>query len=88
MHVFRGKMQCHNRMAFDESGRPMMYVFNTCRPFIRTIPNLIYDMRNVEDVNSDCEDHDYDAMRYFFMENPIASPVPTVKKVREWDPLE
>lgn len=83
-----GKMQCHNRMAFDESGRPMMYVFNTCRPFIRTIPNLIYDMRNVEDVNSDCEDHDYDAMRYFFMENPIASPVPTVKKVREWDPLE
>lgn len=82
-----GKMQCHHRMAFDKSGRPMMYVFNTCRPFIRTIPNLIYDSKNVEDVDSDCEDHDYDAMRYFFMENPIASPEPVTVPTSVWNPL-
>lgn len=82
-----GKMQCHHRMAFDKSGRPMMYVFNTCRPFIRTIPNLIYDSKNVEDVDSDCEDHDYDAMRYFFMENPIASPEPIAAPTPVWNPL-
>ncbi|MGN1120232.1 MAG: phage terminase large subunit, partial [Oscillospiraceae bacterium] len=64
-----GKMQCHYRMAMDEAGRPMMYVFNTCKAFIRTIPNLVYSEVNTEDVNTSLEDHDYDAMRYFFMAN-------------------
>ena len=68
-----GKMQVHHRLAFDEHGRPMLYVFETCRDFIRTFPNLIYSERDVEDVDSDCEDHDYDAMRYFLMRNPIAA---------------
>lgn len=67
-----GKMQCHYRFAFDEGGKPMAYIFNTCRAFLRTIPALVYDSVNVEDVNTTCEDHDYDAMRYFFMANPIA----------------
>ena len=38
-----GWMQCHYRLQFDEDGYPRMYVFNTCRAFIRTIPTLIYD---------------------------------------------
>lgn len=67
-----GKMQCHYRFAFDDEGLAMAYVFKTCRQFLRTIPNLVYDDVNSEDVNSACEDHDYDAMRYFFMANPIA----------------
>lgn len=67
-----GKMQCHYRFAFDDEGLAMAYVFKTCRQFLRTIPNLVYDDVNCEDVNSACEDHDYDAMRYFFMANPIA----------------
>lgn len=66
-----GKMQCHYRFEFDEEGRPMAYIFNNCRQFLRTVPNLIYDAVNVEDVDTSCEDHDYDAMRYFFMANPI-----------------
>lgn len=66
-----GKMQCHYRFAFDEENRPMAYIFNNCRQFLRTIPNLIYDDVNCEDVNTQNEDHDYDAMRYFFMANPI-----------------
>lgn len=82
-----GKMQCHYRMAFDENGKPMMYVFNTCRAFIRTIPNLIYDAHHVEDVNTSQEDHDYDAMRYFFMANPIKPTVHSVAKPKEWSPL-
>ncbi len=83
-----GKMQCHYRFRFDEDGRPMAYVFSSCRQFIRTIPNLTYDVSNVEDVNSNQEDHDYDAMRYFFMMNPLRSPEP--KKLRRdvFDPLD
>ena len=82
-----GKMQCHYRFSLDENKRPMAYIFNTCRPFIRTIPNLVYDARNVEDVDSAQEDHDYDAMRYFFMANPIAPPRPKVIKAPEFNPL-
>lgn len=70
-----GKMQLHYRLRFDEEGLPMMYVFNTCRQFIRTIPSLVYDKVNAEDIDSSQEDHDYDACRYFLMTNPI-SPRP------------
>ncbi|MGM9937146.1 MAG: phage terminase large subunit [Candidatus Ornithomonoglobus sp.] len=83
-----GKMQCHYRFRFDEYGRPMAYIFNTCKPFIRTIPNLVYDTRNVEDVDSSQEDHDYDAMRYFFMMNPLGTPEPKAPMRKVFDPLD
>ena len=67
-----GKMQIHHRLAFDEEGCPMLYVFNTCKHFIRTVPNLVYDETDVEDVDTDGEDHAYDMLRYVAMENPIA----------------
>ena len=66
-----GKMQMHYHLAFNEEGYPMMQIFNTCRNLIRTLPNLVYDDKNVEDINSDQEDHSYDAIRYMLMENPI-----------------
>ena len=84
-----GKMQCHYRFAFDDDGRPMAYIFNNCRAFLRTIPALIYDTINVEDVNTACEDHDYDAMRYFFMANPIAPQKPKpIQTQKQFDPLD
>lgn len=55
-----GKMQIHHRLAFNEEGVPMLYVFNTCKHFIRTVPNLVYDESNVEDIDTDGEDHIYD----------------------------
>lgn len=66
-----GWMQCHYRLAFDENGYPMMYVFNNCKAFIRTIPTLIYDDHKVEDLNTDGEDHQADEWRYFCMARPI-----------------
>ena len=86
-----GKMQCHYRLAFDEEGIPMFYVFDTCGQFIRCIPNLIYDERKVEDVDTSMEDHNYDEWRYVMMENPInprinkADPANFVKQ--QYDPL-
>ena len=52
-----GKMQCHYRLAFDEEGLPMFYVFNTCKNFIRTIPALLYSPTDPEDVDTKMEDH-------------------------------
>lgn len=84
-----GKMQCHYRFAFDQEGKPMAYIFNTCKPFLRTVPALTYDISNVEDVDTSCEDHDYDAMRYFFMANPIATPpIKAKNRPHEFNPLQ
>ena len=67
-----GWMQMHYRFAFDEDGYPMMYVFNTCKDFIRTIPMLQYDEHKPEDLDTDGEDHIADETRYFCMSRPIA----------------
>lgn len=66
-----GKQQIHNRLAFDEKGRARLYIFSTCRQFIRTFPCLVYDTVNTEDVDTDGEDHIYDELRYMCMERPI-----------------
>ncbi len=66
-----GKMQLHYRLIFDEKGYPMMYVFDTCKDFIRTVPALVYDDLDIEDVNTQGEDHIYDDTRYFLMSDPI-----------------
>lgn len=66
-----GWMQCHYRLAFDENGYPMFYVFNTCKHFIRTIPLLLYDEHKVEDIDTDNEDHIADMWRYVLMSRPI-----------------
>ena len=52
-----GWMQVHYRMAFDENGFAMMYVFSNCKAFIRTIPLLMYDEHKPEDLDTDGEDH-------------------------------
>ncbi len=83
-----GKMQIHHRLVFDNEGVPMLYVFNTNKHFIRTVPNLVYDERNVEDIDTDGEDHIYDELRYVCMKNPIAPRVQEQKKTVLFDPLD
>lgn len=69
-----GKMQLHSRLRMDDNGRAGLYVFSTCRDFIRTIPSLPYADDNPEDVDTDAEDHAYDETRYFCMLNPLPLP--------------
>ena len=83
-----GKMQFHYRLHFDEEGRPMLQVFHTCKHFIRTIPNLVYDESNVEDIDTRQEDHIYDECRYVLMENPISPPRQIAEPTVRDDPLE
>ena len=83
-----GKMQVHHRLAFDEDGLPMLYVFDTCRNFIRTVPNLVYDETDVEAVDTDGEDHIYDELRYVCMKNPISPRPNSGKEIQEYNPLD
>lgn len=66
-----GWMQMHYRMAFDENGFPMMYIFRNCEAFIRTVPLLQYHEHKPEDLDTDGEDHVADESRYFLMTRPI-----------------
>lgn len=80
-----GKNQIHNRLAFDENGIPMLYVFASCKHFIRTVPELVYSQTDVEDIDTDGEDHIYDELRYVCMENPVAAR-DEVKKLTFFEP--
>jgi hypothetical protein len=83
-----GKMQMHYRLAFDDDGIPMMYIFDTCKDFIRTIPSLVYDDKDVEDVDTSQEDHIYDEARYQTMENPLPPRGNKQVKPYVYNPLE
>ena len=83
-----GWMQCHYRLMFDSGGLPMMYVFNTCKAFLRTVPLMVYDEHRPEDLDTDMEDHVCDEWRYMCMARPIT---PTVREEPEQvgdDPLD
>lgn len=83
-----GKMQFHERLRFDDNGKPKMQIFRSCTQFIRTIPALPYDMRKSEDVDSDAEDHIYDETRYFLMARPVPVSDPRTIVRKQWNPLD
>lgn len=60
--------------------RPMIYFFETCVHAIRTLPQLQHDKNNLEDVDTDGEDHAGDAVRYGCMSRPYIKPMPKVKQ--------
>lgn len=84
-HRLPGLMQVHYRLSFDENGECMLQVFNTCKHFIRTIPSLVYDDANVEDVDTDTEDHIFDELKYCLMEHRIAPRANAADK--PYDPM-
>lgn len=88
-----GKMEVHERLRFDSRGVPKMYIFSTCDDWIRTVPNLPYNTkksgdRKHEDIDTDAEDHDYDATRYFLMEHPLVAKKKERRQPKPFDPFE
>lgn len=84
-----GWMQMHYRFSFDENGIPMMYIFKTCKGFIRTIPGLMYSDTKPEDLDTDGEDHIADEVRYMCMNRPMkASAAAGPPKAIVDDPLD
>ena len=62
--------QMRSRLVGDADGRPMLYVFSTCKDFIRTVPALQHDADKPEDLDTDGEDHVADEARYACMSRP------------------
>ena len=63
----------HQRLQGDpmtQPQRPMLYFLETCEDTIRTLPVLQHDETNIEDVDTDGEDHAGDETRYAVMSRP------------------
>jgi hypothetical protein len=66
-----GKNEIHRRLQDDEfTGEPRLVIFNTCRNIIAQLPSIPLDKNNPEDVDTNAEDHLYDALRYGVMTRP------------------
>ena len=85
-----GWMQLHYRLMFDDAGYARMYVFNTCKNFIRTITTLEYDPHREGDLATKGEDHAADEARYFCQLRKVTPLVPEEKDEPAWgsDPLD
>lgn len=72
--------QMRSRLVGDADGRPMLYVFSTCKDFIRTVPSLQHDPDKPEDLDTDGEDHVADEARYACMSRPYQQAQAEPKK--------
>ena len=70
------------RLIGEEIDRPMIVCFDNCIDSIRTIPALQHDSNNLEDVDTDGEDHAGDEWRYACMSRPWAKPISIESPVR------
>ena len=68
--------QMRSRMIGEDEDRPMVVCFSTCEDSIRTIPIQQHDEGNVEDIDTDGEDHASDEWRYACMSRPYVKDAP------------
>ena len=69
-----GKNEMHRRLQVDEyTEEPRMVFFSTCTNTVAQLPSIPLDKRNPEDVDTNAEDHLYDALRYGIMTRPRSS---------------
>jgi hypothetical protein len=76
-----GKNEIHRRLQVDDfTEKPRLVFFNTCTNVVSQLPSLPLDKKNPEDVDTNAEDHLYDALRYGVMTRPRSS-------IFDFDPL-
>ena len=69
-----GKNELHRRLQVDEfTKEPRLVFMASCTNTIAQLPSLPLDKRNPEDVDTNSEDHLYDALRYGIMTRPRSS---------------
>ena len=75
-----GKQQLHRRLELfqvdAERESPGLFILDTCKDWIRTVPGLPADEHNPEDVDTDAEDHMFDETKYGLMSRMWAPEEP------------
>jgi hypothetical protein len=78
-----GKIQIHEYLKVQQSGRPKLQIFNTCPNLIRELQSIPLDKSNPEDVDTHAPDHAYDALRYLIMSRPrIQDPLDRMRNIK------
>ena len=79
----QGKIQIHEYLRIQASGRPKIQIFNTCPNLIRELQSIPLDQSNPEDVDTKAQDHAYDALRYLIMSRPrVNDPLSQMRDLR------
>jgi len=88
----QGKIQIHEYLKLQQSGRPRLQIFNTCPSLIRELQSIPLDKSKPEDVDTHAPDHAYDALRYLIMSRPRVNDVfgrmRDIKRERFYEPSD
>lgn len=88
----QGKIQIHEYLKLQQSGRPRLQIFNTCPSLIRELQSIPLDKSRPEDVDTHAPDHAYDALRYLIMSRPRINDVfgrmRDIKRERFYEPSD
>ena len=80
----QGKIQIHEYLKVQESGRPKLQIFSSCPNLIRELQSIPLSKTNPEDVDTHASDHAYDALRYMIMSRPrIANPYERIRNLKK-----
>lgn len=84
-----GWNRVRENLAVSPDGKPYVQVFKNCLKLIETIPLMIYDDKNSEDVADGLPDHWCEMFRYGLMSRPSPSKQKKEQEYVWWDdPLE
>lgn len=75
-----GKRKVDQLLGNLADGLPGLQIRENCVNLIRTFPALTYDEHNPEDIDTEEEDHAYDALRYGLTNMNVAQPYPERKR--------
>ena len=78
----QGKIQIHEYLKLQQSGRPRIQIFNTCPNLIRELQSIPLDKTKPKDVDTHASDHAYDALRYLIMGRPRIND--TINQLRQF----
>ena len=80
----QGKIQIHEYLRVQQSGRPRLQIFSSCPNLIRELQGIPLDKSNPEDVDTHAPDHAYDALRYLIMSRPrVNDPLSQLRLIRQ-----
>ena len=73
--------QFRERLLLPEKDMPMMVIYDTCTRFIDTIPALCLDEDNIEDIDTEQEDHVYDEAALMCLARPVSMNLDEIREI-------
>lgn len=85
---YAGNEQVKERLRLKPDGKPSLFIFgDRCPNLVRTLPVLMADQNDPEDVDTTGDDHAWDSLKYLLLDWPIQSKIPEKQEdldVKRW----